>query len=123
MPWIQQELNAIAKDGDLHISIPNPDGTMHAPAWVWIAQAGNELYSRGYSGTESRWYKAAKTMGWGHISVGGVEKDVMFEFPNDSETNDAVDEGYRMKFAGSPYLQHMLGAGPRAATVKLIPRE
>ena len=118
--WTKDELEAIAKDDNLYISIPNTDGSMHKPAWIWIAEADGELYCRGYAGTSSRWYQSAKREGYGHISVGGVEKDVTFEFPTDNETNDRVDAGYNTKFAGSPYLQPMLEAGPRSATVRLI---
>ncbi len=119
--WTQQELEAIAADKALYISIPNADGTMHKPTWVWIFQAGDDLYSRSAAGVEGRWYSAAKAAGHGHLSVGGVEKDVTFEFPTDDETNDAVDEGIRLKYAGSPYVEGMCKAKQRAATVKFIP--
>ena len=120
--WIQEELSAIFKDENLYLSIPNPDGSMHEPAWIWIAQAGEELYCRGYSGVDARWYQSAKREGEGHISVGGVEKDVSFEFPNDEETLSAVDEGYREKYKGSMYLSPMISTRARQSTVKLIPK-
>ncbi|MDN6344906.1 MAG: DUF2255 family protein [Tetragenococcus koreensis] len=119
--WKQEELDAIAKDDNLYISIPNSDGSMHKPTWIWIAQAGDDLYCRGYAGTSARWYQSAKREGSGHISVGGVEKDVRFEFPTDKETNDQVDEGYRQKYEGSPYLSPMISEKARQATVRLIP--
>lgn len=123
MAWTNDELAAIAKDENLYVSIPNADGSMHKPAWVWIVQAGDDLYARGYNGTHSRWYQSAKREGHGHISVGGVEKDVTFEFPDDEATNKAVDEGYRHKYEGSPYLDPMLDAKPRMATVRIIAAE
>jgi len=123
--WTKEELEAIAKDENLYISIPNQDGTMHKPTWIWIAQAGNELFTRGYNGTQSRWYVSAKAVGHGHISSGGVEKDVTFEFPIDKETNDLIDAGYAEKYGkyrGS-YLDMMLGEKQKTATVKLIPKD
>lgn len=119
--WQEEELLAISKDPNLYISIPNEDGSVHEPAWIWIAQAGNNLYCRGYSGSNARWYQSAQREGNGHISVGGVEKDVRFEFPTDEATNDLVDEGYKEKYKGSPYLAPMINKSARAATVKLIP--
>ncbi len=116
--WTAEELAAIATDKDLYISIPNPDGTMHKPTRIWAVQAGDELYARSYAGVDGRWYQAAQAAGHGHITSGGVEKDVMFEFPQDPETNDAVDDGYRLKYAGSPYMEPMLAEQQRAATVK-----
>ncbi|GAA3019267.1 DUF2255 family protein [Tetragenococcus solitarius] len=121
--WRQEELEAIAKDENLYIAIPNPDGTMHKPTWIWIAQAGDDLYCRGYAGTNARWYQSAKREGKGHISVGGVEKEVHFEFPTDETTNEQVDEGYRQKYEGSPYLRPMVSHQARQATVWLVPAE
>lgn len=121
--WTKEELDAIFKDDNLYISIPNEDGSLHKPTWIWIAQAGENLYCRGYAGTSARWYQSAKRAGEGHISVGGVEKDVRFEFPTDKETNDQVDEGYRQKYEGSPYLPPMINERARQATVRLVPTD
>lgn len=118
--WTSEELDAIAKDKKLYISIPNADGTMHAPTWVSVVQSGKNVYIRSYSGTEGLWYKAAKAAGHGHVSVGGIEKDVTFEFPTDKITNDAIDEGYRKKYAGSQSLEAMLGKKQLEATVMLM---
>lgn len=120
--WTDDELAAIAQDTRLFISIPNPDGTMHAPTWISIVQAGQDLYCRAYNGPSSRWYQAARREGNGHISVGGVDKDVDFAFLTDTTEIDQVDDAYRHKYANSPYLQPILGASPRQATVKLIPK-
>ena len=40
----------------------------------------------------------------------------------DPELGDRIDEAYRVKYAGSPYLPPMIAAGPRAATVEITPR-
>lgn len=119
--WKEEELAAIAKDSSLYISIPNADGSMHSPTRIWAAQAGDDLYCRGYAGTAARWYQSAKREGKGHISSGGIEKDVRFEFVDDNNLNDQLDEGYRQKFAGSPYLEPMISEQARQATVRLIP--
>ncbi len=36
--------------------------------------------------------------------------------------NDRIDEAYRTKYAGSPYLKPMIGGRARAATVRVMPR-
>lgn len=118
--WSSDELNKISKDNNLYISIPNSDGTMHKPTWIWIAQAGNDLYARGYNGTNAKWYQSAKREQNGHISVGGVEQDVKFEFPNDEKTKQLVDEGYKLKYKGSSYLPPMISQKSRDSTVKII---
>jgi len=37
--------------------------------------------------------------------------------------NDLVDEAYRARYHGSPYLSMMIAARARSATVKVTPRE
>jgi hypothetical protein len=51
-----------------------------------------------------------------------MTKDVTFE-PVDGPVNDRIDDTYRAKYRGSPYLSPMVGASARSATVKVIPRE
>jgi hypothetical protein len=50
-----------------------------------------------------------------------LTKEVSFE-PADGKINDSIDEAYRVKYKGSPYLAPMIGALARAATVKITPR-
>jgi hypothetical protein len=47
-------------------------------------------------------------------------REVAFE-PVDGVILDRIDEAYRAKYRGSPYLSPMINVGARAATVKLIP--
>lgn len=121
--WTNEELELVTSEDNLYISIPNADGSMHAPTFIWIVRAGDDVYTRAYNGPDGRWYSAAKAVGHGHIRVGEMEKDVVFEFPTDDDTNAAVDEGYKTKYAGSQYLPPMLGDKQRAATVKIIPTD
>ncbi len=57
----------------------------------------------------------------GQITSAGMTKDVMFE-PVDGAINDRIDDAYRAKYSGSPYLEPMIGDGARSATVKISPR-
>jgi hypothetical protein len=51
-----------------------------------------------------------------------MTKEVTFE-PVEGLMNDRIDEAYRAKYHGSPYLSPMIGARARSATVKVMPRE
>ncbi len=51
-----------------------------------------------------------------------MTKEVTFE-PVDGAINDLVDDAYRAKYRGSPYLSPMIGSRARSATVKVMPRE
>ena len=121
--WSKEELRKIAEADDLHISPFRDDGvTYGTPIWIWSIVVDNALYARAYNGQDSRWYKAAVNQKAGRITAAGMTKDVMFE-PVQGPIDDRIDEAYRAKYRRSEYLNSMIGARARAATVKIIPRE
>jgi hypothetical protein len=121
--WSKDELRSIAATDDLHIAPLRDDGTTYGTlTWIWSVVVDNHLYVRAYNGQKSRWYQAALHQKAGRITAAGITRDVLFE-PATSPLNDAIDEAYRAKYHGSPYLKPMLASGPRSATVRIIPRE
>jgi hypothetical protein len=58
----------------------------------------------------------------GRITAADMTKEVTFE-PADGPINDLIDDAYRAKYRGSPYLSPMIGTRARSATVKVTPRE
>jgi len=120
--WPKEELRKIAETDDLHISPFREDGVSYGtPTWIWSVVLDGALYVRAYSGQASRWYKAALRQKAGRVTAAGSTKEVTFE-PVTGPINDSIDEAYRAKYRGSPYLAAMIGAGPRSATLKVIPR-
>ncbi|KDE46494.1 hypothetical protein DI43_14195 [Geobacillus sp. CAMR12739] len=120
--WSDEELRRIAAADDLHISPFREDGkTYGTPTWIWSVVVGDSLYVRAYNGQRSSWYQAAVKQKEGRITVAGMTKEVAFE-PVDGPINDLIDDAYREKYKGSPYLAAMIGSRARAATVKIIPR-
>lgn len=121
--WLKDELRKIAETDDLHISPFREDSkTYGTPTWIWSVVVDDALYVRAYNGQNSRWYKAALRQKAGRITAAGVTKEVSFE-PINEAVNDRIDDAYRTKYKGSPYLKPMIGARARAATVKVMPRE
>ena len=51
-----------------------------------------------------------------------MTKEVVFE-PVDGPINDRIDDAYRKKHRGRPYLSPMTRTRARAATVKVMPRD
>jgi hypothetical protein len=51
-----------------------------------------------------------------------MTKEVTFE-PVNGPITDRIDDAYRAKHRGSPYLSPMIGARIHSATVKVMPRE
>jgi hypothetical protein len=121
--WPRDELRKIAEADDLHISPFRQDGvTYGTPTWIWSVAVDDGLYVRGYNGQNSRWYQAAVRQKAGRITAAGITKEVTFE-PIDGAINYRIDDAYRAKYGGSPYLDPMIGTRARSATVKVMPRE
>ena len=121
--WSKEELGKIAAADDLHISPLREDGvTYGTPTWIWSIAADDALYVRAYNGQNSRWYQAAVRKKAGRITAAGVIREVNFEMVA-GPINDQIDDAYRAKYRGSPYLNPMIGARARSATIKIIPRE
>jgi hypothetical protein len=102
--WSKNELRKIAEADDLHVAPFREDGvTYGTPTWIWSVAVGDALYVRGYNGARSRWYQAALRQKAGRIIAAGLTKEVSFE-PVEGPINDSIDDAYRSKYGGSPYL-------------------
>ncbi|HEU0149433.1 MAG TPA: DUF2255 family protein [Bradyrhizobium sp.] len=122
MAWSKDELPKIATTDDLHISPFRSDRkTYGTPTWIWSVVVDDALYVRAYNGRQSRWYQAAMAQKAGRITAAGITKEVAFE-PVDGTISRGIEEAYRAKYRGSPYLGDMTGERARSATVKIIPR-
>lgn len=119
--WPKDELRKIRETDDLHISPFREDGkTYGTPTWIWSVVVDDGLYVRGYNGKKSRWYQAAVQQKAGRITAAGITREVAFE-PVVGAVNDAIDDAYRVKYKGSPYLRPMIGQNARAATIRIMP--
>ena len=120
--WTKGELEKIAKTDDLHISPFREDGkTYGTPTWIWSVVVDDALYVRAYNGQNSRWYRAAIQQTAGRIAAAGMTKEVGFE-PVLGSIQDQIDDAYRAKYKGSPYLGPMISTRARSATVRVMPR-
>ena len=122
--WRKAELREIAEADDLHIAPFRDDGvTYGTPTWIWSVVVDDALYVRAYNGQKSLWYQAAVRQKAGRFTSAGMTKEVVFEPIDDGPINDRIDDAYRVKYQGSPYLSAMSGPRARSATVKSMPRE
>lgn len=119
--WTKDVLSRIAETDDLHIAPLRDDGiTYGTPTWIWSVAVAGAIYVRAYNGRRSTWYRAALRQKAGRVTAAGMTKDVSFEAV-DGPLNDRIDEAYRAKYRGSPYLEWMTSEHARAATVKVEP--
>jgi hypothetical protein len=123
--WTAEELDAIGRADELEVAPGRRDGTLRRPTPIWVVRVGDDLYVRSFRGRDGRWFRAARATHEGHISAGGVEKDVRFVETGDEATNGAVDGEYLAKYGryGARYVDSMLAADARATTLKLAPAQ
>ena len=120
--WSPEVVADLDRFDDLHVAPFRQDGaTPGTPTWIWAVVVDGRLYVRPYNGARSRWYQAALAQRAGQITVAGVIRDVAFA-PAVPTVLDAVDDAYRVKYAGSPYLPPMVAARTRETTLEIRPR-
>jgi hypothetical protein len=121
--WTEDELARIGAADELEVAPARADGSTRRPLPIWVVRVGDDLYVRSWRGEAGAWYRAARARRQGHVSSGGVERDVEFVDADDS-VNDAVDAAYRDKYARyHGYVEPMVSAQARATTLRLAPRE
>jgi len=120
--WPKNELSKIAETDDFHIAPLREDGKTYGTlTWIWSVVVDEDLYVRAYNGKNSRWYKAALRQKAGRITAAGITKEVVFEAV-EGQINDRIDDAYRAKYKGSPYLNPMITGGAGIATVRVTPK-
>jgi len=114
--WETDELEEIAAADDLRVAPFRADGeTYGTPTRVWSVRVDDALYVRAYNGQDSSWYRAAVRENAGRIEVGGTTKEVRFD-PVGGPINDRIDDAYREKYEGSPYLNDYTPRVPPRST-------
>ncbi|MEW9570367.1 DUF2255 family protein [Rhodanobacter sp. Si-c] len=121
--WPAETLRRIAEADDLHMAPLRDDGvTFGTPTWIWSVALDGNLYARAYHGQRSRWYQAALRQKAGRIIAAGLIREASFA-PVEGAVNDRIDDAYRAKYHGNPYLDSMIGDRARSATIKVTPRD
>lgn len=122
--WTTDELNRISNADELRISPRGKSGALPDPVTIWVVRNGDDVFVRSYHGENGHWYRGTQTRHEGHVSVGGVDKDVSFVDVTDADTNAQVDTAYRVKYHhyGENMVGPMLAAAARATTLRLVPR-
>lgn len=122
--WPAETAQQIATTDDFRVAPYRPDGqTTGTLTWIWSVVVDGRVFIRAWNGTAGRWYRAAIAQRAGRIAAAGAEHDVTFAPVTDTALGDRIDAAYQQKYAGSPYLPPMIGAGPKAATVEVTPRD
>jgi hypothetical protein len=120
--WSTEELDRIGNAQELHIAPQQRDGSLRRAVPIWVVRVDDDLYIRSWRGAGGSWYRAARATHEGHVSAGGVGRDVSLAEAG-GVIDAAVDDAYRRKYGGySSYVEPMIAPEARATTLKLIPR-
>ena len=121
--WTSEELTKIGTAEELEISSLRRDGTLTNPVTIWVVRVSDDLYVRAVNGRNGVWFRATQVRHEGHISAGGVEKDVTF-VDADPGINDQVDAAFRTKYRryAKSIVDTEFTPQARASTIKLVPR-
>ena len=121
--WTDNELAKIGSADELEITSFRNDGTTRAYMTIWVVRVVDELYVRSWHGRAAGWFRRALQRHVGRIRAGGVERDVIFEEPDES-VRAAIDEAYLTKYGryGNTYVRPMIDSEAAEATFRLLPR-
>jgi hypothetical protein len=126
--WTAEELSRFDATDEMRVAGTRRDGSLRKPVIVWMVRVGNALYTRSVNGPDASWFRGTQTQQRGHISAGGLEKDVTFV---DVDENDAInahdadiDDAYRAKYRRySGPVASITSPRARSATLKVTPRQ
>ena len=121
--WTPDEVDRIGGAHEMRIAGRRRDGSLRTPVIVWLVRSGDDLYTRSVNGPDAAWFRGTRPRHEGHISAGGVEKDVEFvDVEADAAVNDDIDDAYRAKYGrNSSPVAAITGPQARSTTLKLLP--
>lgn len=118
--WTADEIARLARTDELDIAGRRGDGSLRRPVIIWMVTLGTELYVRSVNGADASWFRGTQVSGLGHISAGGVEKDVAFT--RVTELDDELDAAYHAKYSRwSSAVARITSATARTTTLRVDP--
>lgn len=122
--WTNDELSRIGGAEELQVASYRSDGTLRPYVTIWTVRADGAIYIRSAYGRDNGWFRRALASGTGRIRAGAVEKDVIFEEPDD-DVHAMVDAAYHAKYDryGQQIVGSVTGSHAVGETFRLAPRE
>ncbi len=122
--WTDHELDTFDRVDELRISSVRTDGTATRPVIIWAVRVGDRVYMRSVRGRGSGWFKGTQATATGHVSIGGVAKDVTFAEVSDPAEQDAISQAFRAKYGryATSIVDATLTPDALAATITALPR-
>jgi hypothetical protein len=120
--WTDNELSRIGGADELRVSSRRDDDSLRPAVIIWAVRVGDDVFIRSAYGATNPWFRRALASGRGHISAGGVEKDVTFEVPPAS-TSASIDAEYHLKYDryGPAIVGSVTGGQVVETTLRVVP--
>jgi hypothetical protein len=119
--WNSADARAVAKPEEVQLATRRQDGTLRKPRTIWIVRDGDHVFIRSTNGRTADWFRAATASGAGRVIAGETAYEVVFRETDDADLS-RVDASYRAKYGRfSSIVDHLVEAGPRAATLEVLP--
>ncbi|MCO5216682.1 MAG: DUF2255 family protein [Thermomicrobiales bacterium] len=121
--WTSAELTTFADQDELHIAAERTDGTLREPRIVWMVRVGDEVYVRSAHGLDGAWYRAVLRTGKGHVSVAGLERDVLYQHAP-GHFDAEIDAAFWAKYGRYPaqYVEPVTNDASHETTIRIVPR-
>ena len=126
--WSEDELTTIQREDEVELASRGPDGTPTGGVTIWIVRVGDEVFVRSAHGAGNRWFASALAAGAGHITIGSVSRDVVFEDASLRSSrpadHEAVDRAYHAKYDATypkEYVDPVVDDASHGATLRLLP--
>lgn len=119
--WPARRAAEIGATEEIRVVTTRDDGSERAPVTIWVVSAGERVFVRSTNGRGAGWFRAALRTGRGALLVGGDRLPVTFAEADPADL-PAVDAAYRRSYGRyASIVDHLVGPGPRAATLRVDP--
>ena len=90
---------------------------------IWIVVTDGQVYVRSLRGEDGRWFRELMAMPDAGLHVEGEAVPVLAVRADDRDSVERATDGFRRKYADSPYLDSMIRDEIAPTTVRLEARE
>ena len=119
--WKSTDAQAMCAPQEVRIATARRDGSLLRARTIWIVGDADRVFIRSTNGRTADWFRAAISTGRGQITADGTAREVIFTEADDSDL-PTVDAAFRAKYGRhASIVDHLLEAGPRAATLQIHP--
>jgi len=98
--FTSDEIARFDRTDELRIAGRRADDSLRKAVIIWMVTHEGELYVRSVNGPDAAWFRGTQIQSRGHVSAGGIEKDVAFTRVDDLD--DALDAAYVAKYRSYP---------------------